>query len=108
MNFGLTSEYDILKTRFIKKHVFTISASEAKRAGCNPAEEKKERNTCTANSQIFSTVSTWEGNFRVYSLYCRLPQPGGAKREISLWVLLNADRAAFQGCLCNSTGKMMI
>jgi len=51
---------------------------------------KKKRKTCTANLQIFSTVSTWEGNFRVYSLYCRLPRLGGAKREISLWVLLNA------------------
>ena len=107
MNFGLTPEYGILKTCFIKKHVVIISASEAKRAGCNPAGEKKW-NLCTANSQIFSTVSTWEANFRVYSLYCGLPQLTGAKREISLLVLLNADRAAFQGCLCNSTGKKMI
>lgn len=76
--------------------------------GATQLGEKSKRSMCTANSEIFSTVSTRERNFRVYSLYCGLLQPGGAKREISLWVLLNADQAAFQGCLCNSTGKKII
>lgn len=75
--------------------------------GATQLRKRRERNMCTANSQMFSAVSTQERNFRVYSLYCGLPQLGETKREISLQVLLNADHAAFQGCLSNSTGKMI-
>lgn len=46
------------------------------------------------HSQIFNTAPTWEGHLRVHCLDRGLPQLGEAKREASLWVALNADRAA--------------
>lgn len=85
--------------------MFIISASEAKRVGCNPAEEKKRVHCKFIN--VFCCIHMRKKFQNLFSVLWAATQLGGAKREVSLQVVLSADHAAFQGCLCNNTGKII-
>lgn len=75
--------------------------------GPHPAGKQKEREMCTAKSQVFSTASAREGDVGVYSLYCGLPQHSVTKRETAPWVFPIVGYIAFGGWLCIRPEKKM-
>lgn len=54
MNFGLTSEYDLLKICFIKKDVFISGGSKAKRAGATQLGNKRKEKRALQIHKYFS------------------------------------------------------